>query len=108
MQQVHEPFDDGHDLHAPVGSFRANAFGLHDMHGNVGEWCSDAPGPNGMGFRPGDGARRKSDLPGDRSIRGGSYQQTAWSCRSSTWVYGALEERVIDLGVRPARRLPPR
>lgn len=108
MQQVHEAFDDGHDLHAPVGSFRANPFGFHDMHGNVGEWCSDAPSYNGIGFRPGDGARRASERQGDRAMRGGSYQQTAWSCRSSTWVFGALEERVIDLGVRPARRLGPR
>lgn len=103
--EVHEEFDDGYVLHAPVGSFRANPFGLYDMHGNVGEWCFDPPALNSVGFRPGDGARLRTDHPGDRTSRGGTFLQQGRPGRSSMWVFGPAETRAADLGVRPVRRL---
>ena len=66
---------------APVGSYPANAWGLHDMHGNVEEWCLDAYAPYAAGavvdpfVANGDGRVR----------RGGSWIGSAgeWRCRSS-------------------------
>lgn len=65
----------------PVGSFPANAWGLHDMHGNVFSWCQDwfgdypqkdAVDPQG----PNDPQYGKL-----RVVRGGSWQ--AGPCRAA-------------------------
>jgi formylglycine-generating enzyme required for sulfatase activity len=83
LEWPHErDFDDGHAVHAPVGSFLPNRFGLHDMHGNVAEWCRDefasyrSAAEDGDGFRNGDGS-------GYHVYRGGHFTSLATLTRSA-------------------------
>jgi formylglycine-generating enzyme required for sulfatase activity len=74
----------------PVGSFGvANAFGLYDMHGNVWEWCADA-WHSKYGGAPIDGSTwLSSDKGRGRVLRGGSWNDSPWLCRSALryWIY---------------------
>ena len=69
---------------APVGSFPANAWGLHDMHGNVWEWVQDCEHHNYQGA-PNDGSAWTSGCNYDeyRVIRGGSWHQNARFLRTA-------------------------
>jgi len=63
-----------------VGSYPANAWGLHDMHGNVREWCSDR-----FGEYP---AIRVTDPQGPhkgevRVLRVGSWFNNSKYCRAA-------------------------
>jgi formylglycine-generating enzyme required for sulfatase activity len=64
------PMDDGFGFVAPVGSYKANAFGLHDMLGNVWEFCSTRYGtfPAELITDPGD---RSTDR--GFAVRGGGW-----------------------------------
>ena len=102
--EYEEWLDDGWALHAPVGSFRANAFGLHDMIGNVWEWCRDGYGGYGRPVRAGDGERPMTGAPSHVN-RGGSFTTCAWRARSAHRIDSDPDYRVDMLGLRPARAI---
>lgn len=66
----------------PVGTKKANAWGLYDMHGNVLEWCLD--GYNG-GYSP--ESVEDPVIPvtglGKHIMRGAAYNSAAGQCRSA-------------------------
>ena len=66
----------------PVGSFPANAFGLHDVHGNVREWVQDCWNDSYAGA-PGDGGAWESGNCYFRVLRGGSWFDSPWHLRSA-------------------------
>ena len=60
---------------APVGSFRANEFGLYDVHGNVSEWVEDCWKDNYHGV-PSDGTAWQPpsyERCASHVVRGGSW-----------------------------------
>ncbi|HBV20311.1 MAG TPA: formylglycine-generating enzyme family protein, partial [Nitrosomonas sp.] len=83
---------------APVGSFAANAFGLHDMSGNVWEWtCS-----NWRDQFDGSEQQCNGDIADtqDRVLRGGSWGLDPDALRASNRYYDRSVFRSYFVGFR--------
>jgi formylglycine-generating enzyme required for sulfatase activity len=87
-----------------VGTFRANAFGLHDMHGNVWEWVEDCYRDSYRGA-PADGSPVEARDCGLRILRGGSWNYFPQLLRSAYRYATAPEVRLDMVGLRVARSL---
>ena len=90
-----------------VGSYPANAWGLHDMHGNAAEWCWDwysdgyyANSPWQDPSGPNDGKHR--------ALRGGSFPLSYLKCRSASRFWFAPGTTSHYIGFRVARDAAPR
>ncbi|MFE4108388.1 SAV_2336 N-terminal domain-related protein [Almyronema epifaneia] len=83
-----------------VGSFPANAFGLHNMHGNVWEWCQDHWHDNYDGAPTDGSAWLFSDESKYRILRGGSWDDDPGNCRSASRGRFSPGLRLYDVGLR--------
>jgi formylglycine-generating enzyme required for sulfatase activity len=99
------PMNDEHAFAAPVGTYRANAFGLHDMLGNVWEFCSTRYGPysRGAAVDPGD-----LDPMRGFAVRGGGWSNTPTDVRCASRNADPPHFCHSNLGFRVAVKLPAR
>jgi formylglycine-generating enzyme required for sulfatase activity/uncharacterized caspase-like protein len=87
-----------------VGSFAANAFGLHDMHGNAAEWVADCY-QDSYNALPADGSPRTVANCGEHSIRGGAWNDGPSDMRVAQRGVQVSDKRVPYVGFRVARSL---
>ena len=89
-----------------VGSYPANAWGLHDMHGNIYEWCRDwyhrrHPGGVDPDLYDAKATATKSEN-GDisRARRGGCWSDEGWPLRSAFRLRFEPERHYDHIGFR--------
>jgi formylglycine-generating enzyme required for sulfatase activity len=92
---------------SPVGSFKANAFGLYDMAGNVWQWVEDCYHRDYNGA-PTDGSAWTSGDCDRRIVIGGSWAVKPENLRSASRSWEFVGLRYDGVGFRVARTLMPR
>ena len=85
----------------PVGEFNVdNNFGLCELHGNVWEWCAD-PLHDNYENAPTDGSVwEEGGDDSTRVLRGGSWGNNPWGCRSAYRNYYSSGNRYFNIGFR--------
>ena len=89
---------------APVGTFTANAFGLHDMAGNVSEWIADC-WHEGYRRAPANGSAWVNPGCRNRMYRGGSWASAPAQDRSAWRTSGGTDVTNARVGFRLVRQL---
>jgi formylglycine-generating enzyme required for sulfatase activity len=100
-------WDDGYTFTSPVGSFKANPWGLYDMHGNVWQWCADYYDAKFY-----ENSDKKDPFNSSKSeprvLRGGSWYLVPRYCRSAYRNGSGPAYRLDLFGFRVVLRLPAR
>jgi formylglycine-generating enzyme required for sulfatase activity len=78
---------------SPVGSFKANTFGVYDMTGNAWQWCRDQ-------YRDYDKEDATDPMVADTGglhvLRGGSWGSEPAYCRSASRIKDDYDYRFVD------------
>lgn len=86
----------------PVSFFKPNQFGLFNMHGNVKEWCLDLFDESYYSSKQAsDGDVACSTGSKGRVIRGGSWTDGPYYCRSASRGWGMPTSKLGFIGFRP-------
>ena len=94
----------GYGQTRPVGTFRANPWGVYDLHGNVGEWVEDCYADT-YASTPVNGVPNISGACSSRVLRGGSWFVNPGYLRSADRVRDRPADRGNGIGFRLARTL---
>jgi formylglycine-generating enzyme required for sulfatase activity len=91
------PRDDRFNDHAlvttDVGSYQPNAWGLYDMHGNAAEWTRSV-------YKSYPVTQADATPSDERVVRGGSWRDRPWRCRSSFRLGYPAYQRIFNVGFR--------